>query len=131
MTVITICSDFVPRLGREPGGGHINPLQSSYLENPMDRGGWQATVPRAAKSWTWLKQLSRHTQHDKSELQTINTRVSVAKFGGIFLFVCFCSRGEEREQKYAIQHDLKFKLSWCGSKFDQCAWSVATFIFYL
>ena len=30
--------------GRSPGGGHGNPLQYSCLENPMDRGVWQATV---------------------------------------------------------------------------------------
>ena len=29
--------------GRSPGE-HGNPLQYSYLENPMDRGGWWATV---------------------------------------------------------------------------------------
>ena len=28
------------------------------MENPMDRGAWQATVRRVTKSWTWLKQLS-------------------------------------------------------------------------
>ena len=28
----------IPRSGRSPGGGHGNPLQYSYLENPMDRG---------------------------------------------------------------------------------------------
>ena len=27
----------IPGLGRSPGGGHGNPLQSSYLGNPMDR----------------------------------------------------------------------------------------------
>ena len=26
------------------GGGNGNPLQFSCLENPMDRGAWQATV---------------------------------------------------------------------------------------
>ena len=31
-------------LGRFPGGGHGNPLHSSCLENPMDRGAWQAIV---------------------------------------------------------------------------------------
>ena len=31
-------------LGICPGGGHGNPLQYSYLENPMDRGAWQARV---------------------------------------------------------------------------------------
>ena len=34
----------IPGLGRSPGGGHVNPLQYSCLENPMDRGAWQATV---------------------------------------------------------------------------------------
>ena len=32
----------VPKLARSPGGGHGNPLQFSCLENPMDRGVWQA-----------------------------------------------------------------------------------------
>ena len=27
-----------------PGEGNGNPLQFSYMENPMDRGAWQATV---------------------------------------------------------------------------------------
>ena len=30
-----------------PGGGHGNPLQYSCLENPMNRGTWQATVDLA------------------------------------------------------------------------------------
>ena len=36
----------VPGLGRYPGGEHGNPLQYSCLENPMDRGVWQAAVHR-------------------------------------------------------------------------------------
>ena len=36
--------DLIPGLGRSPGGGHGNPLQHFCLENPMDRGAWQATV---------------------------------------------------------------------------------------
>ena len=42
----------IPRLGRTPGGEHGNPLQYSCLENPMDRGAWQATVHRVTKSQT-------------------------------------------------------------------------------
>ena len=30
--------------GRSPEGGNGNPLQYSCLENPKDRGAWQATV---------------------------------------------------------------------------------------
>ena len=33
-----------------PGEGNGNPLQYSCLENPMDRGAWQATVHGVAKS---------------------------------------------------------------------------------
>ena len=42
----------IPALGRSPGGGNGNPLQHSCLENPMDRGAWQATAHRVAKRWT-------------------------------------------------------------------------------
>ena len=42
----------IPGLGQSPGGGHGNPLQYSCLENPMDRGVWQAAVYGVAKSWT-------------------------------------------------------------------------------
>ena len=40
----------VPGSGRSSGGGHNNPLQYPCLENPMDRGAWQATVPSIAQS---------------------------------------------------------------------------------
>ena len=45
-------------LGRSPGGGHGNPLQSSCLENPMDRGAYKATVHRVVKSRTQLKHIT-------------------------------------------------------------------------
>ena len=34
----------IPGSGRSPGEGHVNPLQDSCLENPMDRGAWWAAV---------------------------------------------------------------------------------------
>ena len=34
----------IPGLGRSPGGGHDNPLQYTYPQNPMDRGAWRAAV---------------------------------------------------------------------------------------
>ena len=40
---------------RSPGGEYGNLFQYSCLENPMDRGAWQATVHRVAKSQTQLK----------------------------------------------------------------------------
>ena len=35
--------------GKSPGEGNGNPLQYSFLENPMDRGAWQATVHWVAR----------------------------------------------------------------------------------
>ena len=42
----------IPGSGRSPGGGHGNSLQYSCLENPTDRGAWEATVHEVTKSRT-------------------------------------------------------------------------------
>ena len=42
--------DSIPRLGRSPRGGNGNPRQYFWLENPMDRGAWEATVHGVAES---------------------------------------------------------------------------------
>ena len=39
----------VSELGRPPGGRKGNSLQYSFLENPMDRGAWRATVHGVAE----------------------------------------------------------------------------------
>ena len=44
----------IPGSGRASGGGNGNPLQYSCLDNPMDRGAWQATVHAVPKSQTQL-----------------------------------------------------------------------------
>ena len=44
----------IPGSGRSPGEGNGYPIQYSGLENPMDRGDWQATVHGIAKSRTRL-----------------------------------------------------------------------------
>ena len=51
----------IPGLGISPGGGHGNPPQYYCLENPINRGNWQATILRVEKGQTLLKQLSTHT----------------------------------------------------------------------
>ena len=40
--------------GRSPGEGNGNPLQCSCLENPVDRGAWQATVHGVSMNLTPL-----------------------------------------------------------------------------
>ena len=51
----------IPGSRKSPGEGNSNPLQNSCLENPTNRGAWQATVHRVTKSLTWLEWRSMHT----------------------------------------------------------------------
>ena len=51
----------IPGLGRSPGKGNDNPLQYPCLENPMDRGAWQASAHSVAKSQTRLKWFNMYT----------------------------------------------------------------------
>ena len=43
---------FRPWIGNMPGGGYGSPLQYSCLENPVDRGAWQATIHGVTESDT-------------------------------------------------------------------------------
>ena len=49
-----------PGLGRSSEKGNSCPLQYSCLENPMERGDWQATVHGVAKSQTWPNDFYLH-----------------------------------------------------------------------
>ena len=47
----------IPGWGRSPGGGNGNLHRYSCLENSMDRGAWQTTVPGVTKKWNKTEQL--------------------------------------------------------------------------
>ena len=64
----------IPGSGRSPGGGNGNPLWYSCLENPMDRGAWQAAVHRIAEPDT-----TEATEHALTQLHTLMT----------FCHICF------------------------------------------
>ena len=49
--------------GRSPWRGHGNSLQYSCLENPIDRGAWQATVHRVAKESDMTEVTEHGTAH--------------------------------------------------------------------
>ena len=74
----------IPGTGRYPGEGHVNPFQYLRLENPMDRGTWQATVHRVAKSQTQLKQLSSQTyMFMYLRISELSQVINVAKSYGV------------------------------------------------
>ena len=59
-------------LVKSPGEGNGNPLQYSFLENPMDRGAWWVTVHRVAKSQTWLRPLGTHTCREREDFTSLS-----------------------------------------------------------
>ena len=67
----------IPGLGRSPGEGNGNPLQYSCLENPMDRGAWQATVHGVAMSRTGLSDLTFFLWHLQPTLRTTSDLLSM------------------------------------------------------
>ena len=63
-----------PWIRNVPRGGHDNPLQYSYLENPTNKGAWRAIVHRVSKSQAQLKRLSMHTWKDVAYSSLLYTR---------------------------------------------------------
>ena len=74
----------IPMSGRSPAEGNGNPLQYPCLENPMDRGAWQATVHGIAKSQTLL---SDQHFHLLSNIRNWNKGESKNKRAGTSLVV--------------------------------------------
>ena len=68
------------------GEGNGNPLQYSCLENPIDRGAWQATIHGVTKSQTWLSHWTIQSQANNSYLWIV-TFSSVQSLSHVQLFV--------------------------------------------
>ena len=66
-------SSLIPGSGRSPGEGNGNPLQYSCLGNPMDRGGWQATLHGVTKDLDMTDHThTYHTCYRKPSFQVIS-----------------------------------------------------------
>ena len=80
-------------MGRSPGGGRGNPLQYSYLENPMDIGAWQDTV------------------HGVTELDTTEQLIHKARFWITLVFAMTVSSfRNSQDRKYVF---LFLKVFYC------------------
>ena len=87
----------IPGLGRFPGEGPGNPLQQSFLENPMDRIAWQATVHRG------------HTESD-----TTKVTQHACSYGVCNMWYAFCKCGELR-------------MVWCPSSLSRVLFNAGFF----
>ena len=107
----------IPGSGRSPGGGCDNPLQYPCLENPMDRGAWQAIDYGVSNSQTRLKWLSMN----------VCVCVCVYKILLYFLFVSLLDvpslwwEQGERRVKNKQTNKLSSCMSRCGDT-DQRWW---------
>ena len=84
----------IPGLRRSPGGGHGNSFKYSCLENPMDKGSWQAVVHGATKvrhNWSYLGQHSRAQYYKVSFSSTVLSFNVLAKISQTDGTVCSTS----------------------------------------
>ena len=95
----------IPKWGRSPGGGHGNPLQYSCLENPMDRGAWQAwsiVSHRVRHDWSDLAR-SHRAQLGKQRWQCVRCRKDGVAGEGhrkrspFIFYVTFMSANKKRQ----------------------------------
>ena len=63
---------FHPWVATSPGGGHGSPLQCSCLENPMDRGAWQATVHEGVTKKSNMTQWLNNNNRCMISLQAVD-----------------------------------------------------------
>ena len=62
-----------------PGGGHGNPLDCSFQENPMDRGAWRVSVHGATKESDTTD--ATEQQQSQADVMSIDFRPSLFSFG--------------------------------------------------
>ena len=139
----------IPGFGGSSGGGQGNPFQYSCLDDPMDRGAWQASVHRVAKRQIRLKRLS--TAHPCWLLLPVRhpwplplpaspSRASVLYFlHEILIRLCFWDQGTGYYQEKPEHHISPFFLfsvynyqrffffsKYCVLNCFSCAWLFAT-----
>ena len=97
----------IPESGRFSWRRAWQPISVFLLENPMDRGAWQATVHGVTKSQIQLKWLSTHTELHRAGVRgheggmVSRTRIRMSTFFGVtvdlgpYRYICTTSHGLE------------------------------------
>ena len=108
----------IPGLGRSPGEGNGNPLQYSCLENPMDRGVWQATVHGV-------------TESDTTEWLSLSLQIFYCKHRPVFRLLWrrglrwrgwFLSLGKQQLWKNSHEKQSWIKIFWQGLYWQSSCW---------
>ena len=72
----------MPDMGRSPGEGSGNPLQYSYLKNPMDRAAWQDKVHRVTEE----PDMTEHTHTLTHSCNSSNCKTKKIKLSAFLSF---------------------------------------------
>ena len=106
-----------------------NPFQYSCLENPMDRGAWQAAVHGVSKSWLQLKWLSMHARNTDMLSCIANKLISVwlsasptrfTEMRECLLWLLYPPQGCDVEENiYILKAQYKLKPTTLNSKYSQ------------
>ena len=106
-----------------------NPFQYSCLENPMDRGAWQAAVHGVSKSWLQLKWLSMHACNTDilsciaNKLLSVWLSASPTRFTEMrecLLWLLYPPQGCDVEENiYILKAQYKLKPTTLNSKYSQ------------
>ena len=92
----------IPGSGTFPGGGHGNALQDSCLENPMDRGAWQAALMGHNESDH--DSVTEHRSASRSVIISASVRVAANTVLSFFLMT-------DTPSYVCIESSLSFHLS--------------------
>ena len=95
--------------GRSSREGNGNPLQNSCLEDPMDRGAWQATIHGVTKSWTQLSNRHRVPDDQLKCLQVPLSQPAPPSCHGISVLLLAVQGGR-----------LSFKVKWVTKLSSSC-----------
>ena len=94
--------------GRSSGEGNGNPLQYSYLENPMGREAWWATVHVVAKELDTTQRLNNNQVLITSEGQTCKMFRTNSAWHTVEAFSVFITKALSKEVSYTYHLNQKF-----------------------
>ena len=81
----------IPGWGRSPGGGNGNPLQSSCLENPMDKGAWWAIrSQRVRHDWAYMQKIYIYIYAHYVCIHIHHILIIVCRLATKFQLIIFC-----------------------------------------
>ena len=127
----------IPGLGRSPREGYGDPLHYSCLENPMERGTWQAIAHRVTESatteWLSMRDILRHFSNTFQLLLLLQRHLlpTLVSMLAMFSFLCVVNRSSWFWRSAILLQCIKMRLFLINMFREYCAfwiWRLMSFI---